>query len=116
MDKNLLNNGDKKADRDNTGKFVKGKEGGPGRPEGSTNKFSIAKLEEAIAAEEEYAAIENAPGIFQMFVRMAYMNPNVMIALMKKFVPDMQHTEISGIEPLKFEVEILNGNKKPESK
>jgi len=104
---------DKRYNDENTGKF---KEDNPGRPKGAKNKFSISMLEEAIAAEEEYAAQENEPGIFQKFVRMAYMNPAVMIALMKKFVPDMQHTEISGIEPLKFEVEILNGNKKPESK
>ena len=45
---------------------------------------------------------------------MAYIEPGVMIALMKKFIPDKSQTELSGAEPLKFEVEILNGNKKPQ--
>ena len=92
------------------------KENNPGKPKGAKNKFSIAKLEEAMVAEEQFAAKENEPGIFQKFVRMAYNNPGVMIALMKKFVPDKQYTEISGVEPLKFEVEVLNGNKKSEGK
>ena len=102
MDENLLNNGDKKVDRDNTGKFVKGKEGGPGRPEGSTNKYTITKLIEAIEAEEEFAKKENAPGLFQMFARMAYINPAVMISLMKKFVADKTSTEITTPEPIEI--------------
>ena len=102
MDKNLLNNGDKKVDRDNTGKFIKGKEGGPGRPEGSTNKYTITKLIEAIEAEEELAKKENAPGLFQMFARMAYINSNVMIAIMKKFVPDKSYTELETKEPIEI--------------
>lgn len=112
MDKNNDNNIQSALNYAEKGK--KGfKDGNPGRPDGCKNKFSLAKLEEAIKAEEELAKAEKSPGLFQMFARMAYTNPNVMIAIMRKFIPDKQHTEISGVEPLKFEVEIFNGNKKP---
>lgn len=111
MDKEPLKTDDKRYNDENTGKFI---ENNPGKPKGAKNKFSLIKLEEAIEAEEKLAKDENVPGLFQMFARMAYRNPAVMIALMRKFVPDKQHTEISATEPLKFEVEILNGNKKPE--
>jgi len=106
--KDTLNTLEKREYTDDTGKF---KEDNPGRPKGSKNKFSMAKLEEAIEVEEELAKVENAPGIFQMFVRMAYMNPNVMIALMKKFVPDKSHTELITPEP----VEIIIHRAKDES-
>jgi len=108
---NPLNTSEKRYTDNKTGKFINGN---PGRPKGSKNKFSIAKLEEAIEAEEELAKKENGVSVFQQFVRMAYTEPSVMIALMKKFVPDKSQTELSGAEPLKFEVEILNGNKKPQ--
>ena len=101
MDNKPLKTDEKRYNDKNTGKF---KEDNPGRPKGTKNKFSITKLEEAIAAEEEYAEKENEPGIFQKFVRMAYMNPNVMIALMKKFVPDKSHTEIETPEPIEITV------------
>lgn len=112
MDENGLNNGEKTVGRDNAGKFIEGTTPGPGRPKGSTNKYTITKLIEAIEAEEEYAAKENEPGIFQKFVRMAYMNPNVMITLMRKFIPDKLKQEFEGLEGLIFKVKILNGNKK----
>lgn len=113
MDNNTKNTSKKREYTDkNTGKF---KEGNPGKPKGAKNKFSIAMLEEAIEAEEKAVGEQKgfSVGVFQQFVRMAYREPSVMIALMRKFVADKQHTEISGLEPLKFIVEILNGNKKP---
>jgi hypothetical protein len=76
-----------------TGKFI---EGNPGRPEGSKNKFSRGLLERAIEAEEEIAKKEGGISVFQHFVRMAYREPSVMVALMRKFVPDLEKTEISG--------------------
>ena len=82
-----------------------------GRPKGSTNKYTITKLIEAIEAEEEFAKKENAPGLFQMFARMAYINPAVMISLMKKFVADKTSTEITTPEP----VEIVIHRAKDES-
>lgn len=99
-----LNNGKKTEYQEEPGgQFKKGNPGG-GRPKGSTNKFSMAKLEEAIEAEEELAKKENGIGIFQQFIRMAYIEPSVMIALMKKFIPDKSHTELSGTEPIEITV------------
>ena len=111
MDENGLNNGEKTVGRDNAGKFIEGTTPGPGRPKGSTNKYTITKLIEAIEAEEEIAKKENAPGLFQMFARMAYINPTVMISLMKKFVADKTSTEITTPEP----VEIVIHRAKDES-
>jgi len=111
VDENGLNNGEKTVGRDNAGKFIEGTTPGPGRPKGSTNKYTITKLIEAIEAEEEIAKKENAPGLFQMFARMAYINPTVMISLMKKFVADKTSTEITTPEP----VEIVIHRAKDES-
>jgi len=72
------------------------KENNPGRPNGSKNKFCISMLEEAIELEEKLAIEEGGVGVFQRFARMAYKEPSVMIALMKKFVPDKSYTEIEG--------------------
>jgi len=97
--KDTLNTQEEREYTDDTGKF---KENNPGRPKGSKNKFSMTRLEEAINTEEKLAKDENIPGIFQIFVRMAYTNPNVMIALMKKFVPDKSHTELETAEPIEI--------------
>ena len=112
MGENTLNTSEKRYTDRETGKFINGN---PGRPKGSTNKISLKKLEEAMEIEEAEAEKQGGVNILRHFVRMAYVNPNILIALMKKFIPDKTHTEISGTEPLKFEVEILNGNKKPQS-
>ena len=109
MDENTLNTSEKRYTDNKTGKFINGN---PGRPKGSKNKFSIAKLEEAIEAEEELAKKENGVSVFQQFVRMAYTEPSVMIALMKKFIPDKTHTEIETPEPIKAIFEIVNAKDK----
>ena len=80
------------------------KENNPGRPKGSKNKFSLAKLEEAIEAEEKIAQDNEDVGLFQKYVRMAYRNPQVMISLMKKFVPDKEKIEHSGSEPININI------------
>jgi hypothetical protein len=104
MDKDNDNNVSNTSDYNEIGK--KGfKEGNPGRPKGAKNKFSIAVLEEAIAAEEGLSEKEGGVGIFQQFVRMAYREPSVMIALMKKFIPDRTHSEIENPEPIKIIIE-----------
>ena len=91
--------------------FEKGKSGNPaGRPKGTKNYLTL--LEEALKDVEDTKGNK----LFKRFIERAFINDKVLIAAMKKFTPDMQHTEISGLEPLKFEVEILNGNKKPKGK
>ena len=112
MDNKPLITDDKRYNDEDTGKFV---EDNPGRPKGAKNKFSLAKLEEAIEEEEKTAINEGDVGLFRKFVRMAYMNPNVMIAIMKKFVPDKQHIQTEEIEPIKLIIEHV-GNKNKSNK
>ena len=112
MGENTLNTSEKRYTDNKTGKFINGN---PGRPKGSTNKISLKKLEEAMEIEEAEAEKQGGVNVLRHFVRMAYINPNILIALIKKFIPDRTHTEIETPEPIKFEVEILNGNKKPQS-
>lgn len=87
----------------------------PGRPKGTKNKYSLAGLKEAMEAEEKLAIDKGGVGVFRQFVKQAYANPQILIALMKKFVADKQHTEVTGLEPINFKVEILDGDKKPKS-
>ncbi len=79
-----------------------------GRPKGSTNKYTITKLIEAIEAEEAEAEKEGGVSIFRQFVRMGYVNPTVMIALMKKFVADKTQTEITTPEPIEIIVKHID--------
>ncbi len=80
--------------------FKKGKDSRrntKGRPKGSRNKFSIAELTNAIAS------VENRPDkkkLLVRFVEQAYKNPTVMIALMKKLLPDLKavETTVTGFE------------------
>lgn len=96
------------SNRYKTGKFIKGKSGNPkGRPKISY----MEQLNEAIRTVE----VGKKKPLFIRFVEQAYANPSIMIALMGKLLANQQHTEITGLEPLKFEVEILNGNSKPKS-
>lgn len=64
--------------------------GNPGRPEGSKDKFSITKLKEAISKVEE----EKKVSLYEKFVKKAYINPMIMVALIKKLIPDKSHAEI----------------------
>ena len=101
-----------KQDRNEKGQFIEGASANPdGRPKGSRNKFSMARLEEAMEAEEKLAGVESQPSVFQQFVRMAYINPGVMIALMRKFVPDKQQTEVTGVEGITFTIKQADDNK-----
>ena len=68
--------------------FVKGKSGNPkGRPKlGSTSKEA---LERAIKKVEK----SKHRNLLNHFVRMAFENDAVLITLIKKFIPDMQHVQ-----------------------
>jgi len=88
--------------------FQPGESGNPdGRPKGSKNKISMARLEEAISAESELAEKEGGVDAVRHFVRMAYLHPNVMIALMKKFIPDKSHTELSGVDSQPININLV---------
>ncbi len=74
---------------DETGKF---KKGNPGRPAGIKG-FSIAELVKEI---EEVESEKNLK-LYKKFAQKAFTNPGVMIALIKKLIPDKTHTEIEGV-------------------
>lgn len=78
--------------------FKKGKSGNPGgRPPGIKN-FKISDLIDAIIEVEE----EKKMPLYKKFVNKAYVNSAVMIALIKKLIPDKTHTEIEGIENIEI--------------
>lgn len=81
-----------------------------GRPKGAKNY--LTQLEEALKEE----AIKADKTYWQKLAEWCFTNPSMAIAVLKKFIPDRQHTEVSGLEGVKFIVEILNGNKKTKGK
>ena len=60
-----------------------------GRPKGSKNRISLSLLEQAVVAEQK----KHKKTIYQHFVYRAYKNDKVLIALMKKLVPDMSYIQ-----------------------
>jgi hypothetical protein len=75
--------------------FVKGKDwrnsgGNPnGRPKGSKNKYSLSDLKDSIEKIEK----KKGKKLLEHFVQEAYDNPVVLIALMKKVLPDLKAIE-----------------------
>lgn len=61
-----------------------------GRPKGSKNHYSIAELWGAIKEVESKGGKKK---ILTAFVEQAYDNPTIMIALMKKLLPDLRSIE-----------------------
>jgi len=84
------------------------KEGNPGKPKGAKNKYSMAKLEKAMEAVED----DLNGDIFKRFVEMAWYNPGLMIALMKKFVPDKEKIEHDIPEGRKITIEHIGRESK----
>lgn len=95
-DKDTIKNVSKTSNRDKylneKNKFKKGNPGGPGRPAG-VKGFSISELIDAI----EEVEVEKDEKLYKKFVNKAYVNPTVLIALIKKLIPDKTHTEIKGV-------------------
>ena len=91
-DKSPLRNGEETENRDEKGRFIKGNPGGPGRTVGIKD-FGILDLVKAIKEVEE----EKEMPLYKKFVNKAYVNPTVLIALIKKLIPDKTHTEIEGV-------------------
>ena len=82
---------------DKTGKFA---EGNPGRPKGSKNYTTL--LEKAI---KDYET-RTGKKLFDRLIERAFINDNVMLNVIKKFVPDKTSTEITAPEPIKAEFTI----------
>jgi hypothetical protein len=75
--------------------FKEGNPGGPGRPPGSKNY--LTQLEEAITKYEN----DNDKKIFDRLIQRAFVNDNVLLNVVKKFIPDKTSNEITtpeGIE------------------
>jgi len=86
-----LNNGEKKVLRDEGGKFLPGSVPNPaGRPPGTKNY--LTRLEEAL---ERYRK-DHDKDLFDRFIERAFRSDKVLIAALKKFVPDMEKTEFTG--------------------
>lgn len=86
----------RKSSRDKKGRFTKGN---PGKPKGATSHFTIAVLEDAIREVEK----EKKKNLFKHFVKRALDDDGVLVALMRKLVPDLKQTTLepgAGIEDL----------------
>ena len=98
-EKKPLKNGEKTV-KDT--KFKEGNPGGPGRPEGC--KSYITLLEEALKDVESVKGKQ----LFKRFIERAFITDKVLIAAMKKFVPDREKTEIESTEPIQLIIEHVN--------
>lgn len=82
-------NDEKNEYRDEKGKFLPGN---PGKPKGS--KGYLKKLEEALETIEKKVG----RNFFQQVAITAFKNPAVLMAVLKKFIPDRQHIENEGVD------------------
>jgi len=77
--------------------FKPGQSGNPdGRPKGTKNYLTL--LEEALKDVED----KNGNKLFKRFIERAFTNDKVLVAAMKKFVSDKQHTELETTEPIEI--------------
>lgn len=64
-----------------------------GRKKGATNKFSIAELRRAIENVQKHKKLP----LLEHFVEQAYTDNTVLIAFMRKIVPDMKSVDLKGL-------------------
>jgi len=107
MDKELAANA---AGKQRGRPFKKGESGNPkGKIKGTKNY--LTRLDEALSE------IETLKGknLFFRFIERAFASDKVLVAAMKKFVPDREKTEIESTEPIKLIIEHV-GNKNKSNK
>lgn len=84
---------DKTEEKQKPQLFKPGQSGNPnGRPKGTKNY--ITQLEEAIKKYET----ETGKQLFERLIQRAFINDNVLLNVVKKFIPDKTSTEITGNE------------------
>jgi len=79
------------------------KPGESGNPEGKRpgTKNYITQLEEAIKNYED----KTGKQLFNRLIERAFINDNVLLNVVKKFIPDKTQTELISPEPIKFIIE-----------
>jgi len=91
--KNNVNTLEIRKYTDETGKF---KEGNPGKPKGAISYSK--KLDEALGEIET----DKGKNLFKRFIERAFTSDKVLVAAMKKFVPDKSYNEIETTEPIEI--------------
>ena len=88
MNNDPENTGEIQVLRDKSGRFVEGISGNiKGKPPGGKNYLTL--LEEAL---KEYET-EKGKTLFKRLIERAFVNDQVMLSVVKKFIPDKTHTE-----------------------
>ena len=86
------NTGEIQVLRDENGRFIEGVSGNiKGKLPGTKNYLTL--LEEALRKEAKIAGIS----YWERLAQWCFTNPKLAVAVLKKFIPDRQHTEIGGI-------------------
>jgi len=93
MDDKPENTGELQDIRDKKGRFKEGVSGNPkGKPEGAKNY--LTQLEEAIKGYED----KHDRKLLDRLIERAFISDNVLMNVIKKFIPDKNSTEITGNE------------------
>jgi len=99
MNNNPDNTGEIQATRDKSGRFIEGISGNiKGKPPGSKNYLTL--LERAL---KEYET-EKGKSLFKRLAERAFISDQVMLSIVKKFIPDLKALEIkdSGQDQLRM--------------
>lgn len=102
------------------GGFTKGHKKGIGRPKGSKNLFNSdtrKAIMRALGIVEKDLKVSGGKTFWEHVAIRSFKSDQVLIALLKKFVPDLQATQLDlgkgTIKRVKFE--IIEGDQKPDS-
>jgi len=94
-DEPLKNEEKTEIEKDEKGKFAEGNKGGPGRPKGSAY---MEEFKEAIKAVEK----RKDKKLFERIIERAFTSDSVMVAVLKKFIPDTMRQEIKSLDNIEI--------------